>query len=207
MDDPAQAGEARFETHPSITRSERIWMDDGNIVIIAEKTAFRVHKSILSLHSEVFKDIFELEHPSDSLEETFEGCPTLHISDAASDFTLILEILYIGGKSVAPNKRFVLELLAMVALGRKYQITHIEESAVQTLKSRYPVTLECWESLHPGRTTTFRNSQEKVKTCIHSMRIYTAAQALDLKFMLPTSSHFIFVLTPKEVFGTRTSRG
>ena len=38
-----------------------VWLSDGNIVVIARgEVAFRIHKSILSLRSEVFRGLFSL---------------------------------------------------------------------------------------------------------------------------------------------------
>ena len=47
----------------SLVRSEEVWFDDGNIILVAENKAFRVHRSMLVRHSQVFKDLFELSQP------------------------------------------------------------------------------------------------------------------------------------------------
>lgn len=45
---------------PTATRHPDLWFRDGNIVLATHTLLFRVHKSILSMHSSVFRDMFEL---------------------------------------------------------------------------------------------------------------------------------------------------
>ncbi|KAL4247605.1 hypothetical protein ABKN59_007661 [Abortiporus biennis] len=119
-----------------------------------------------------------------------------------------LKILYSAGKSMKLDESGDLKLLAMVSLGRKYQIPHVEEPALQTLKSRYPVTLEDWETTYPTRPETFKNAKERSTSCIRSIQCYRTAQTLDLKFMLPIHSRLIFFLTPQElIFGFESVSG
>lgn len=85
---------ADTELSQSITRSD-IWFDDGSIVIQAEQTQFRVHRSVLAANSSVFKDLFAVPQPPD--EPTVEGCPVVHLSDTAADVTYIVQALYLRG--------------------------------------------------------------------------------------------------------------
>jgi len=71
--------------HP--IRSE-IWYDDGSVVIQAHSTQFRVHRSILSAHSSVLKDMVP------NAEELVEGCPIIHLSDSAEDMAHLLKALH-----------------------------------------------------------------------------------------------------------------
>ena len=98
-----------FET--SDHRFERVrslWFDDGNVVIVAQESGFRVHRGILSRHSAVFVKI--LEHPSnvdsDALadkldlvidaDHKIEGSVVVHVSDSTHDFGHLLRIFYDG---------------------------------------------------------------------------------------------------------------
>ena len=65
-----------------------LWLEDGNVILVAEKTAFKVHRSILARNSEIFHDLFELPQPVD--EETFEGCPIVHLPDSKEDVEYML---------------------------------------------------------------------------------------------------------------------
>ena len=79
----------------SITNSSRhpdLWFDDGSIVLHVETTLFRVHRSTLSMHSEVFADMFRIPQPPD--QDIIEGCSVVHLPDSASDFIYLLKALY-----------------------------------------------------------------------------------------------------------------
>ena len=75
-------------------RSPDYWFEDGNIVLQAENTQFRIHKGILARHSSVFKDMVGIPQPSTSEEDLVEGCPLVRLSDAAKDWTNVLSIIY-----------------------------------------------------------------------------------------------------------------
>ena len=58
--------------HCLINRDSEVWFGDGNIVVVAQNTAFRFHKSVVSLHSSVFRDLFSIPQPSLMGEEVDE---------------------------------------------------------------------------------------------------------------------------------------
>lgn len=77
---------------------DELWFRDGNVVLVAETTCFRVHGSILSRSSTVFRDMLELATPPASSDDTqmMEGCPIVPLTDTAHDLTVILSLLYYG---------------------------------------------------------------------------------------------------------------
>lgn len=98
--------------HPNarpITRSS-IWFADGNIVLVARRTAFRVHRGQLARHSDVFRDLFMVPQPpprgeglhrrageeSWDGEGTIDGCAAVELHDAPADVTCLLKALYDG---------------------------------------------------------------------------------------------------------------
>lgn len=80
------------EASPTILRSENFWFDDGNIILEAEGQQFRIHRGMLSRHSKIFKDMFNV--PQLSREPTIEGCPVVKLSDKAEDWEHVLSALY-----------------------------------------------------------------------------------------------------------------
>ena len=88
--------------HPELAHSQAykrgdLWLDDGNVVLIAQNTAFRVHKSVLSRNSEVFRDMFTMPQPTDA--ETYEGCPVVHLQDSWKALGYILSALFDSGNA------------------------------------------------------------------------------------------------------------
>ena len=78
-------------------QSEDYWFDDGNIILVAGGTGFRLHKGILSRHSVVFGDMFSFPQSADSSEQ-FDGCPVVYMTDDPLDLGHILSVLYDGGE-------------------------------------------------------------------------------------------------------------
>ena len=78
-----------------------LYFPDGNFVIIAQDAAkttdqvhFRVHQSILSKHSQVFKDMFTLPGPPADAQEFYDGVPFVEVNDDPEDMAKFLTILY-----------------------------------------------------------------------------------------------------------------
>ncbi|THH16552.1 hypothetical protein EW146_g4098 [Bondarzewia mesenterica] len=83
-----------------VIKSDSLWLNEGNIVIRTTSadayTLYKVHKSILSLHSPVFRGLFD--SPQDALHsasEHFEGIPIMDLPDAPDDVDGFLKALYL----------------------------------------------------------------------------------------------------------------
>lgn len=76
------------------TRSD-IWFEDGNVVLQAENTQFRVHRGVLTKSSEVFRDMFAIPQPA-----TVDECPLVHLADTAEQVQWVLKALYGDRKCV-----------------------------------------------------------------------------------------------------------
>ncbi|KAI1786586.1 hypothetical protein LXA43DRAFT_51311 [Ganoderma leucocontextum] len=91
---PPPYTESGHKTQHVPGRDPDFWFDDGNIVIIADRTCFRIHRSVLARHSDVLADRLGLEHgPRDN---TADGCPVIHVADSARSFKGLLSLLYPG---------------------------------------------------------------------------------------------------------------
>ena len=73
-------------------RSQRVWFDDGNVVLQAENVQFRAHRSILSKHSVILASLLDTAQPDG--EEMVEGCRVVKLHDASRDVEDILLALY-----------------------------------------------------------------------------------------------------------------
>ncbi|KAK7025084.1 BTB domain-containing protein [Favolaschia claudopus] len=143
----------RAENAP-ITRSDT-WFSDGNVVLQADNTQFRVHWGVLALHSSVFSDMQGLPQPPD--QPTVEGCAVVELQDDPEDVELMLKALY--SLKFHCQKRLPLPAVgAFLRLGRKYDIQDLFDSAVARLTSEFPTTLEghdriCFENLETIEAT------------------------------------------------------
>ena len=64
-------------------KDEEFWFDDGNIVIIAGDTAFRLYQGVLSSVSPAFKNLFSDARPEDT--DTMDGCPIVRLYDSPTE--------------------------------------------------------------------------------------------------------------------------
>lgn len=72
---------------------KNFYFDDGNIILVTEGRAFKIHKGVLSRHSVFFRDIFALANES-SGSESHEGCQILRLPDSKQDVVYLLQALY-----------------------------------------------------------------------------------------------------------------
>ncbi|KAJ6519038.1 hypothetical protein C8R45DRAFT_918130 [Mycena sanguinolenta] len=109
-----------------ITRS-KVWIDDGNVILQAKDTQFRVHWSSLARHSAIFHDMRALPQPPE--EPKVDGCPVVHLPDDPTDVEYLLNALY-----------------------DPYTFKDVLDLAVQRLMDECPTTLEEYDAM---RTRTF----------------------------------------------------
>lgn len=88
-------------------RHSTLWFSDGNIVLASKfkdtpglqgTMLFRVHRSVLSMHSPVFKDMFDVVpvggYVLGANVETYEGVPYAFMPDPAEHLQVLLKIMY-----------------------------------------------------------------------------------------------------------------
>lgn len=78
----------RVETLP-IRRGEP-YFGDGNIILEAERTQFRVARGILAAASPTLKTMFSLPPTGNQVD----GCPIIQLTDSAEDWKHLLKAMY-----------------------------------------------------------------------------------------------------------------
>ncbi|KAJ7809055.1 hypothetical protein B0H14DRAFT_2867809 [Mycena olivaceomarginata] len=140
----------RTEDAP-IMRSE-IWRNDGSVVLQAANMQFRVHWSVLALHSSVFSDMQGLPQPDD--QPTVEGCPVVELPDDPQDIEYLLKALY--STTFHCQKTLPLAVVgAFIRLGRKYDFKDLFDSAVGRLTSQWPMTLAEYDTRAGGSIASY----------------------------------------------------
>ena len=128
-------------------------------------TLFRVHTSILSLHSPALRRMFARE--SLATAESPNGCPRILSSDKATDFTTLLKIIYLP-ECVAlspfrqllclwstyrfPERNKVPDFNTFASLLRmteKYEMQAIRSRLLDVVRDAYP---ETFEGITPSKT-------------------------------------------------------
>lgn len=60
---------------PALTRDKDVWFEDGNIMVVAQDTGFRIYRGVLAAHSPIFGDMFTMSQPTNA--ELLDGCPVV----------------------------------------------------------------------------------------------------------------------------------
>ncbi|KAJ7500428.1 hypothetical protein B0H11DRAFT_1995338 [Mycena galericulata] len=121
-------------------RIPELWFEDGNIVIQAGNSQFRVHRGILASCSPVFQDMLSFPQPSES--ELVQGCPLVLLHDSAADVAVFLRAIFDSSFFMPfPIRTKFDVVLGCLRLGHKYGVDYLRRRALIHLSSGYPTTL------------------------------------------------------------------
>ncbi|KAJ6504146.1 hypothetical protein C8R47DRAFT_1006970 [Mycena vitilis] len=182
----------------NLTRSD-IWRDDGNVVFQVESTQFRVHWSVLTIHSAYFAAIRALPTPANHL--TIESCPVITLHDSAVDIEHLLDALY-NPHLLAAEKFSFPFIAAIVRLGRKYDFKEILALAIQRLVHENPMTLQSYEPLTQIVDNAFSYSPTRIVSRAGlNFDTITLARENELFALLPCAYlRAILFYTQEEIF-------
>lgn len=82
--DAEAVANAQLTNHPSL------YFEDGNVIMKTGNTLFCVHRTILSKHSIVFRDLFAQN------TQAIRGLPSLTVDDGKEDMESLLNAVYDG---------------------------------------------------------------------------------------------------------------
>ncbi|KDR79561.1 hypothetical protein GALMADRAFT_93483 [Galerina marginata CBS 339.88] len=129
------------------------WFDDGNIILQAQNTQFRVHRSILARNSNVFRDMFSLPKGSDE-EPLIEGCVVVRVADEPNHwdrFNMLTVIFYPSRMFQRTDTGPLINFLAtMLIMGKKYEFDKIRANALHWLSVELPNSLQAWDRQFHG---------------------------------------------------------
>ncbi|PPQ74638.1 hypothetical protein CVT24_004232, partial [Panaeolus cyanescens] len=132
-------------------RRGAVWMEDGNLIIQAGQTQFKVYKCILSRSSSIFCDVFSLPPSPSDPDATVDGCPVMIVHDPPEDMEHVLSAIHFADLG-DPTARVAMDfskVSAYLRLGIKYEIMNLRDHAIYRLKAQYPSTFKAAiESFH-----------------------------------------------------------
>ncbi|KII84008.1 hypothetical protein PLICRDRAFT_118797 [Plicaturopsis crispa FD-325 SS-3] len=165
------------------TNSSTVWYNDGSIVLQAENTRFRVHRTVMALNSPIFEDMLHIgQSPG---EDSVEECPLVVLHDSAEDLEAILRALY-DRRYFDPEENQPLSLIASILrLSKKYEIQHLYNKALKFLTDQFPDTLEARDACGPSRV---------VESAGFSFDVITLARELDIQQILPAAFYRFIML-------------
>ncbi|PIL26490.1 hypothetical protein GSI_12248 [Ganoderma sinense ZZ0214-1] len=133
---PLHASSSPFSL-TNLKHHPEFWFDDGNIVLVAQHTGFRIYRGLLAAQSTVFADMFA--SATSAANEVLEGCPVVHLTDPEDDLVYLLRILLPTSPTCyrTPDPEIIHsfdEIFGVVRLAHKYHIQPIEDQELRSLQ-------------------------------------------------------------------------
>ncbi|KAJ6567010.1 hypothetical protein B0H19DRAFT_990737 [Mycena capillaripes] len=168
-----------METVPrTLHRVQDLWFEDGNLVIQAGDSQFRLFRGILAARSSVFEDMISFPQPHDS--ELVEGCPVVYLSDSPIEVRAFLRAIFDPEFFLPfPAKTDFDTVCGCLRLSHKYGVDYLRRRALVHLSSRYPTTLSDCEAMPTTR------SWERPTAYSYLLFIYQLAREVDAAWLLP----------------------
>ncbi|KAJ6500864.1 hypothetical protein C8R45DRAFT_863701 [Mycena sanguinolenta] len=122
------------------TRVQDLWFDDGNLIIQAGNSQYRVYRGILAKHSPIFQDVFSFPQPPDS--ELVDGCPVVRLTDAEEEVTSFLNAIFNPTffRPFPSSTEFSI-IVGCLRLSHKYEVDYLRRRALIHLSSVYRTKL------------------------------------------------------------------
>ncbi|KAJ8073278.1 hypothetical protein PM082_020150 [Marasmius tenuissimus] len=178
------------------TKHHKFWFYDGSVVLNVENTLFRVHKSILSAHCEVFETLFTIPQQASLNEERIEGCPVVRLAgDKADDMNDLLSALYFPSHfdqlqtpSAEPHTMITF-ISGILRLSTKYLNPLLRTRCISILHTYIPTTLSSYDS--PPVKRRLKSDELMLLTCL--------AQETNVPTILPYLFYCIARLSPARI--------
>ncbi|KLO07722.1 hypothetical protein SCHPADRAFT_945014 [Schizopora paradoxa] len=169
---------------------ETIWFEDGSIVLATDVHLYRIHKSVLSKNSVVFRDMFDLPTIGERGEtggavliaEEWEGLPLVKmVGDSDEDVFHLLMAMYEREYHQINKPTTLPKILSLLALSTKYDVPAIRREVIQHLEIYYPTRPKKWSKQYD--TPLFDEMHDTPKD--FKFQLLAAALLFDVKRILP----------------------
>ncbi|KAF8156583.1 hypothetical protein B0H34DRAFT_750349 [Crassisporium funariophilum] len=118
-------------------RVANLWFDDATIIFQSENKLFRVHRSILSSQSSVFREMFDMP-PATNPVNIMDGCVLIQLPDPATSIQYFFKAIFDASFFEAPPTPTKLDIvLAIARLSHKYNVRFLRRRALAHLESYF----------------------------------------------------------------------
>ncbi|KLO07215.1 hypothetical protein SCHPADRAFT_909700 [Schizopora paradoxa] len=116
---------------------DKLWFDDGNIVLATDVHLYRVFKGILAKYSKVLSDIFEM--PTGGAAECWEDVPMVQmVGDKDEEVSVLLRALFERNFRDSLKDLETPELCSLLAISTKYDFVDIRAEVMGFLETAFP---------------------------------------------------------------------
>ncbi|RPD58576.1 hypothetical protein L226DRAFT_466520 [Lentinus tigrinus ALCF2SS1-7] len=176
-------------------RDEEFWLDDGNVVLVAQSTGFRVYKGLLAAQSPIFHDMFSAT--SLRADERYDGVPVIRLFDSPVDLRHLFRVLLPKSQKDVLKDTYDLKtdfhvMSALIRLSHKYQIEDVEKRALSALCHIYPTELEEWVG---------SDSQIDDNDRFYAIAAVNLARLTDTPSILPSAFYHCALLQSRVLLG------
>ncbi|EIN04255.1 hypothetical protein PUNSTDRAFT_138650 [Punctularia strigosozonata HHB-11173 SS5] len=130
-----------------LIHSEKLWYDDGNVVLASESVGFKVYRGLLAQHSAVFADMFAVCDHDTNIDPRY-GCPLVYMPDPAEDLERLLSAIFHG--TGLEDHGPLPETISILSLSIKYDINRLRDRAMRRFEDYYPADFDSYVSSIPS---------------------------------------------------------
>ncbi|KAJ7612161.1 hypothetical protein FB45DRAFT_1065523 [Roridomyces roridus] len=141
MDAPSDSAAAQ---PTPIQRVEELWFPDGNLIIQAGSSQFRVYRGLLASRSPVFQDMMSFPQPPDS--ELVDGCPLVLLPGSEMEVRVFLKAIFdpeFFPPFPSPTEFAI--AAGCLRLSHKYGVDYLRRRALVHLSSGCGAKLHHWD--------------------------------------------------------------
>ncbi|KAJ7505144.1 hypothetical protein B0H11DRAFT_2154061 [Mycena galericulata] len=163
------------------------WFEDGNVILATSAespTAFRVHRSVMARHSEVFESMFLVPQPSNEIVETMDGCQVVRMWDLPLELSNLIIALYDG----ALEDFFY--LAGILRLATKYFIVKLRVQAIQHLTQTWGYTLKMHDNMVEAALRS-PSVDGLSYPRVHPLMVVALAREVNVRVILPSAIYFL----------------
>ncbi len=134
---------------PSLVHDPEFWFEDGSIVLVAHNIGFRVYKRLLSEHSPLFRDLFQMPQPA--YASKVEGTPCVVLLDPPEQVRHLLRVLL----PTNGNLTYVADLIAFMNFSyadKRMQASQTRGTTIDVRTRRHRATVPQIPDRSPPRT-------------------------------------------------------
>jgi len=137
---------------PPLNRVEEVWYDDGNLIIQAGHSLFRVYKGLLASRSAMLAEILSQPLGEERGQDLIEGQPVVEFHDSPDDMCYFLRAIFESGYFEVDRETTFPILAGILRLSTKYDIGYLRRRATIHLATAYPLSLQAWDRRELKRT-------------------------------------------------------
>ncbi|KAF7365044.1 BTB domain-containing protein [Mycena venus] len=180
-----------------LTKRGEPYFEDGNIILKCDSPSggsvtFRVHRSVMARHSEVFDSMFLFpQPPGTDMVETIDGCPIICMfGDEPVELSNLIIALYDGAKFSNEKLEDFYYLAGILRLSTKYFIARLRVQAIQHLTQTWPYTLKGHDEMVEAALKAPLIEGISYPR-MHPLHVVSLAREVNVRVILPSAYYFL----------------